>query len=295
MQNTSSAITVEIMGGLGNQLFQIFAAIAYSLKHKLPFYFPEQQIKHGERKKTYWDTPFLKSLKPFVKQEVAGFIYHEPNFHYQCIPLPPSQPHHLKLFGYYQSYKYFEDYQDSIYKYIRLRENQDVIREKSQDGIREKSQYNNTLAMHFRVGDYKNLPNHHPLMKLEYYTNALRRFLKDNEKEIQTKINILYFCEEADEEYVKTNMVIPLEENEEFKNKFTFTCIDHSLSDWEQILTMSLCQYHIIANSTFSWWGAYLSNGGDKSRNVYYPAIWFGVAMGNKKLSDLFPANWCRI
>ena len=59
--------TVEIMGGLGNQLFQIFALLAYCLRYKNPFYFSAQAITNGSRKKTYWDTLLLKNLAPFVK------------------------------------------------------------------------------------------------------------------------------------------------------------------------------------------------------------------------------------
>jgi hypothetical protein len=289
----SSAVTTEIMGGLGNQLFQIFATIAYSLKHKVAFYFPNQPIKHGDRKKTYWDTPLLNSLSQFVKQNVQGFIYHEPHFHYKAIPAPPEPPHHLKLFGYFQSYKYFKDQQNVIFKLIKLRELQFTTKNNT-------NQYENTIALHFRVGDYKNLTNYHPLMTLEYYTAALTQLLH-HESEPQSpthkkknSFRILYFCEEADQDYVQTKMITPLQQNPLFKDKFTFECIDHKLSDWQQLIVMSLCSKHVIANSTFSWWGAYLS-GNASSRSVYYPTTWFGAAMGDKNMSDMFPPHWNRI
>jgi hypothetical protein len=298
MQNNSQTITVEIMGGLGNQLFQMFTGLAYSLQHKIPFYFPAEPIQHGERKKTYWHTPLLQTLQPFIKAATPSLTYNERQFHYQALPPPPPSP--IKFFGYFQSYKYFQDQQDAIFRLIRLRENQDQIREKIQHNSNS-----NLIAIHFRVGDYKNLPNHHPLMTLGYYTEALKQLLLDNREATQdnnspSPHNILYFCEEADQDYIQKQMILPLKKNPLFENKIgTFQCIDHKLEDWEQVLVMSLCQKHIIANSTFSWWGAYLSeekqSKSNISRQIYYPTTWFGTAMGNKNMADMFPSDWHRI
>ena len=369
MPPRNSMTTTEIMGGLGNQLFQIFNLMAYSFRHNTALYFSEEPIKHGDRKTTYWSTPFLQALNYFVKkqptitQNQEPLIYHERSFHYQAIPAPPPSTSEtkqiIKFFGYFQSYKYFEDQQDIIYKFIRLRETQAYIREKTKQP-QYGYDYANTVALHFRVGDYKNLQNHHPLMTLEYYTEALTRLLGGNPLQPpimiknqfercgqvqQTSHRVLYFCEQADQAYVQEKFLIPLQQNPLFQNKFTFQCIDHNLSDWEQLIVMSLCRHHIIANSTFSWWGAYLggnpphprlgqadasavSDIGDQppttpieltsdcirltdlqggargdtplgvwgqSPQVYYPATWFGPAMGNKNLSDLFPIHWQRI
>jgi hypothetical protein len=334
MPPAKTTITTEIMGGLGNQLFQIFNLMAYSFRHNSHFYFSEEPIKHGDRKTTYWSTPFLQALKYFVKQpnniqNQPHLIYHERNFHYQALHAPPPSSSEtnqtIKFFGYFQSYKYFEDQQDIIYKFIRLRETQAYIREKTNQPQYGYS-YANTVALHFRVGDYKNLPNHHPLMTLEYYTEALTRM--GQAEQTSASHRVLYFCEKADQEYIQEKMLTPLQQNPLFKNKFTFQCIDHNLSDWEQLIVMTLCRHHIIANSTFSWWGAYLGGSapspphlgqadasavssnygqslpetgvwacgaGGVSPHVYYPATWFGPAMGNKNLSDLFPKHWQRI
>lgn len=318
--------TTEIMGGLGNQLFQIFNLLAYSFRHNSYFYFSTEPISCGQRKITYWKTPFLEALNNFVKQlnstqnHQQHITYHEHNFHYEAIPQAPPSSQLIKFFGYFQSYKYFQDQQDIIYKFIRLRETQAAIREKTKDP-QYGYDYENTVAVHFRVGDYKNLPNHHPLMTLEYYTAALTR-LGEIPASSESH-NILYFCEEADQAYVQQEMIIPLQQNPLFKNKFTFQCIDHKLADWEQLIIMSLCRHHIIANSTFSWWGAYLggsapspphlgqadasavsenhnqslpdTGAGGQSPQVYYPKTWFGPAIGHKNISDLFPLHWQRI
>ena len=316
--NMRSSNTIEIMGGLGNQLFQIFALLAYSLRNKTPFYFSAQAITHGARKKTYWDTLFLQNLAPLVKpppqSSTSNHIYREPAFHYQPIP---NIAQSLNLFGYFQSYKYFADQQETIYRLIRLRETQAKYATLTAPQIA----YDKTIAMHFRVGDYAQLPNHHPLMTLEYYTQALMQFLKVQQTatdragalcetieqvcettEGERTWNILYFCEEPDQAYVDSQLIMHIKANPLFKDKFTFQCIDHQLDDWEQVIVMSLCRHYIIANSTFSWWGAYLglgmrSEGGKPPTPplVYYPRTWFGSAIGQKNMVDLFPPHWHQI
>ena len=68
---------------------------------------------------------------------------------------------------------------------------------------------------------------------------------------------------------------------------------DLEAEDWAQMLLMSGCDHNIIANSSFSWWSAYLNQ--NKNKVVCYPDKWFGPAMGNKIMGDLFPANWNRV
>jgi len=290
-------ITAEIMGGLGNQLFQIFTLLAYSFRQKIPFYFSTEPIHHGVRKKTYWDTPLLEPLKEFVKTpplQAPPQIIREQNFHYQ--PLLVLSDEHIKLFGYFQSFKYFEDQKSSIFQLLKMDETQAAMKEKSNNTY----DYENTIAVHFRVGDYVQLQAYHPLMTLEYYTAALTQFLKDQaEAEAPTPAKIwqlLYFCEENDQSYVETQMIKKLQENPDFKDKFIFKCIDHQLSDWEQMIVMSLCKHQVIANSSFSWWGAYLSSCRERVQSkVYYPTTWFGRSMGHKNMSDLFPPDWTKI
>jgi hypothetical protein len=335
MQHT----TVELMGGLGNQLFQIFALGAYSFRHKTPFYFSPEPIQHGPRKQTYWQTPLLQTLKPFVKAPLATLppplLVIERGFEHQDLPFYQYEREHVKLFGYFQSYKYFHDQQANLCKLIRLADTQALIKANTPAYA-----YANTIAVHFRVGDYVALPNHHPLMTLAYYTAALTQFLQDQDQDQeqdprssalcetveqaskQQKTHILYFCEKNDQPFVDAQFIEPLKAVPAFQGKFTFQCIDHALADWEQLTVMSLCQHHIIANSTFSWWGAYLGGhpprppcsrtdasasaetcmelaqngvGRRGSPQVYYPSTWFGPAMGHKNLADLFPPHWHKI
>jgi hypothetical protein len=88
---------------------------------------------------------------------------------------------------------------------------------------------------------------------------------------------------------------VVLEKIENLQKRFpdyTFLRASPVLEDWEQLLLMSLCKYNIIANSSFSWWGAYLNR--DESKIVCYPDLWFGPA-SNNNTRDLFPDNWIEI
>lgn len=274
-------ITVEIMGGLGNQLFQIFTLLSYCIENKKVFYFEDKPIACGHRKIYYWKN-ILSGLDKFIKQNNSNIsIYREPHFHYKSIPNFDNE--NIKLFGYFQSYKYFDKNINQITKLIKLKEKQNELKNKLQQNI---DLFSKTVSLHFRVGDYVNLQNHHPLMKVEYYTNAIKHLITETEID---DWNILYFCEENDIEYVENKVNIL---RQQFTN-MSFQRIHIKLEDWEEMLTMSLCEHNIIANSSFSWWGAYFNN--NENKKVYYPDIWFGPAQGNKNMNDLFPKNWTKI
>lgn len=273
-------LTIEIMGGLGNQLFQIFTLLSTALDNKIAFYFEYKEQPARKDRPFYWDN-FLNRLSVFIKPIRPELMYKECDFHY--IPIPCNKfptDKNLKLFGYFQSYKYFHHNKDTIFRLINLEDHQNDIKNKYENNF-----FENTVSLHFRMGDYKNLQHHHPIMSIEYYINCISELInitgKDNWK-------ILYFYEKNDETIV-TNNVTQL--NSKFPN-ITFVSVDHALADWEQMLSMSLCKHNIIANSTFSWWGAYLNSNENK---VFYPSEWFGPAQGNKKVEDLFMVNWIKI
>lgn len=122
-------ITIEIMGGLGNQLFQVFHLISYGLTHKVPFYFEHNDTLARADKPFYWES-FLSSLKPFVKSvhEPNLQIYRENGFHYTS-PIPYNQiGKPFKFYGYFQSYKYFQEKEQDIFKFIKLNEQRENIK-----------------------------------------------------------------------------------------------------------------------------------------------------------------------
>ena len=99
--------------------------------------------------------------------------------------------------------------------------------------------------------------------------------------------NGLYFCQKQDNNVVKKKIII-------LKEKFpqlTFIKASDEKEDWEQMLMMSCCEHNIIANSSFSWWGAYFNRNKDKI--VCYPSVWFGSKSSNNT-KDLCPNEWIK-
>ena len=259
-------ISVNLIGGLGNQMFQIFCCIAYAKRNNLKFYLPTN-LSSCSRSKTYWKTIFT-NLKQYVK-DVKLSKYNEINFNYNKIPLFNNK----KLFGYFQSWKYFDDQYDYIYELLKI------------DEFKKSYDFKADCSMHFRLGDYK-LPqfsHHHNILPYEYYDKAIKKLINKLNKD---KLSILYFCEQEDNEMVLKNIK---RLNKKYKNLFFIKAPDE-LDDWEQMILMSKCSHNIIANSSFSWWGAYLNS--NKSKIVIHPSNWFKV---DKKTDDLFYKNCVKI
>ena len=185
--------------------------------------------------------------------------------------------------GYFQSFKYFQDQKNEIDNLIGLKELRSNI-------FSTYSQYFNTkkplISLHFRMGDYKYLTNFHTILDNEYYVNAIT-FIKETLKIDQ--LAILYFNEKQDDIIINKKISAL---KSEFSN-CEFIQIDHSIEDWKQLLIMACCNHNIIANSSFSWWGAYLNT--YEYNIVCYPDIWFGTKLLKKNTKDLFPNNWNKI
>lgn len=286
-------VTCKLMGGLGNQLFQIFTTIAYSLKNKISFIFP-YMIQLDEKRHSYWDS-FLNDLSknttinPDWKLNNNHLVslptYRENGFHFQEIPKAAIS---FQLFGYFQSYKYFINEQESIFKLIHLREQQRLIFHDFAYLFNEPE--NSTyISLHFRLGDYVFLQDHHPILSLDYYKKSIDYILSFLSS--FRKIKVIYLCEENDNSIVSDKI-------HTLKSKFKeenieFIKVKDNIPDWKQLLIMSICHHNIIANSTYSWWGAYFN--ANPHKLVCYPSSWFGIKKQNYILNDLFPDTWKKI
>ena len=276
-------ITCNLMGGLGNQIFQIFATIAYSIKSRNKFQFLAQETLGGggcTLRYTFWNSFFLK-LKPFLIHSLPPInVIRENGFAFQELPVHSMIGTNVLIHGYFQSEKYFKEHYDMISRLIGLENlKQSVLNTlglKKEDLI-------NTISMHFRLGDYKKLQDFHPIATQQYYENALNHF---KAKFPEANFKILYFCEDEDANEVQITI-------QNLENKFPnykFERASNTLADWQQMLYMSLCRHNIIANSSFSWWGAYFNS--NKEKIVCYPSVWFGNNMDTR---DLCPETWIKM
>jgi len=268
-------ITTVLMGGLGNQLFQLFNLLSYAETNRQDF-FLEDLPPQREDRPFYWNT-FLAPLRKYLKPSIPLPVYQETKFEYDPIQSYRQINQPFKFLGYFQSYKYFQKNENILFEHIQLKETLDKTRENYP------FDYSDFISMHFRVGDYKYLPEHHPVLSLSYYTSALNVMMR-----MTSARRVLYFYEPGDKDHVDEyiRLLKPL-----FPD-MDFISIDHSIPDYEQLSLMACCSHQIIANSTFSWWGGYFNTNPDKI--VTYPSKWFGPAQ-KKDTTDLFPTTWIKI
>lgn len=279
-------IYIEIMGGLGNQLFQIFCGIAYSFENKVPFKINATKfdklspLDNISKRPTYWSN-FLNTLSKFTCQnhQFAIPTYIE-KIHFKFIKIPLINQD-FKLHGYYQSYKYFNSQYENICRLINLDNQKAQIYESNKSlfsGVKK------PISLHFRIGDYIKCPTMHPILNNDYYLNCIN-YLKSQLFEFEENYYLLIFGEPCDNKKILDN----IEKIKKVSNIEIVIC-DYAIPDYAQLLIMSLCNHNIIANSTFSWWGAYFNNNVNKI--VCYPNIWNS---STNDVKDLFPQDWINI
>ncbi|ALH22915.1 Alpha-1,2-fucosyltransferase [Chrysochromulina ericina virus CeV-01B] len=274
-------IYIQLKGGLGNQLFQIFSGISYALENNIEFKIIKPKsdyvspLDNKSLRPTYWHN-FLCNLSNYTCKNINILTYNEPSFTYNKIP---NINKNFKINGYFQSPKYFENYYKSIIELIGLDKQKTEIREKYKEYLNNK-----IISLHFRIGDYAKKPEYHLILDIQYYIDALKIILeKDNNCD-----TVLYFNEKQDNNIVE-NMINNIKKS---YPQLNFIQSSNSMQDWEQLLLMSLCKHNITANSSFSWWGAYFNS--NKEKIVCYPSVWFGPKCNNST-KDLFPKNWIKV
>jgi len=242
--------------GLANQLFQVATTLSYAIDNNLQAVFPI--LRDTNRQGNYKDNIFRNLVLSSV--DTSFTVYQEPSFKYSKIPTFESSV--MFANSYFQSEKYFSHNRNSILEILSpSEEHLDYITDKYGQVLK------NSTSLHVRRGDYLNLKHvHSPLYETDYYPKALSKISTDS---------ILVFSDDIS--WCKQNINdsrISFVENEE---------------DYMDLYIMSMCDNNIIANSTFSWWGAWLNSNADKQ--VIAPSQWFGHSM-NEPTEDLIPKDW---
>ena len=197
------------------------------------------------------------SPKPNAK---ISKIWNEPHFHYKEIPYSPN----LAIKGYFQSYKYLnEERVKKLFKFKETLVNDLKIKHKD---LLEKP----NCSIHVRRGDYLKYPDHHPVVDLNYIMKAVKEFPKET----------IFLVFSDDTKWCLENFPVI--------NKKFF--IIENQTDVEDLICQTLCDNNIIANSSYSWWGAYLNN--NPNNKVIQPIRWFGEAYANYNTNDISPPNW---
>jgi len=259
-------VTSYLSGGLGNVLFQVTAALSYSIDNNIPAVFNINQHllpNQGNDIKNYKEN-LLRNIKFVSKIDDYDFIYDEAEYEYNEIPKKDS----IVLRGGFSSCKYFEHNRSKILDIYDI----DSVTDQH---IKENYiiDFNQTISLHIRRGDYIKFPDHHPILPKKYYNDALT-YIFSNDTTIK---NVLVFSDDI--KWCKSN----------FSDEFIF--IDEK--DYISLYMMSMCKHNIIANSTFSWWGAWLNK--NDSKIIITPDKWFGEKYKHFNTKDLIKDEWIKI
>jgi hypothetical protein len=276
-----ATISVNIMGGLGNQMFQLATAYAYSKKYNGILKVNRKKLG-GDTRPLYWDSV----LKRFTRYLVDNLNVNELNkWHERAsteyIEISPPPNPGVYLDGYFQSEKYFGD--ENTKKEIK-----ELFSPQEESLAYIKSKFNHLLenkerviVIHARRTDYltnQEIIMFHGPLTVYYYKEAIKRMCKIVE-------NPIFLLSSDDSTYWSTIFNdIP-----EFNNSNTII-----LTDENEVDTLTLLQqfhYFVIANSTFSWWATWLA---EESRKVIAPSKWFGPR-GPSYYEDIYLSNWERI
>ena len=256
------------LGQLGNQMFQ-YSSLKGIAKHRgfdytIPVYYDVFVDELGNKLRTELFEPFNINVK-IDDVKIEKYVQ-EPHYQFSQ-ELFDNCPDNVSLYGFFQTEKYFNHIRDDILKDFNFK---DEIKEECQYII---EQFDNPIGLHIRRGDFLiNYKNHHNLT-LDYYDKALKKF-DDNRQ-------VFIFSDDPQWCY---------EQNIFSGDRFL---ISRDNGPYHDLYMMTKCKDFIIANSTYSWWGAWLSDSIDKK--VIAPKRWFGVNNEDKSIEDLFPSDWILI
>ena len=274
---------IGYLGRLGNQMFQFASTVGIAKKLGLDARFPiENTVRYrpsgpfspvlGRNQDIKCDLTEVFNIPAeyFIKVTDLKIDYFYNEFKFEFNPDVLSLPDNCGMNGYFQSEIYFKENRDLIISLFSFKSDYSIPAGKYIESIRENLKAPIIASIHVRRGDYLMYPDHHPVCTKEYYNRAIEYLVG---KFVEVKF--LVFSD--DPEWCRKQFNEPMYVISDLKNPYTELC------------AMSLCNHHIIANSSFSWWGAWLNVRSDKL--VIAPKNWFGPAI-NKNTQDVYCKDW---
>ncbi|MTI18563.1 alpha-1,2-fucosyltransferase [Rhodobacteraceae bacterium RKSG542] len=286
-------IVTKLQGGLGNILFQYLAGLALAERHGCPLYcaqdggvlhhsglelvgvepqyidLPSSLMRRSRRKKDKRLTDHVNTMLDLWPLKPCT----EPHFHYW--PEFESLPTGILLSGYWQSPRYFARLKDRLLDIVKL----GAILDSCDQGLVSQLRRQETVSVHIRRGDFQNNPEAkaiHGILDKDYYDRARYQLERGHTSHI--------YCVFSDAPEEAKNML------SDWDNTL-FICGN---SQQQDLALMSCCDHNIIANSSFSWWGAMLNT--NPAKQVITPKQWFTVqALKSRSVKDLVPDTWSRV
>lgn len=291
-------IIVKLNGGLCNQIFQYAFARAVSHQNKTDFRLDISAFGNYYHYDPYGLSPFNIQEKLAKDSDMAGFvwirkharffdfIYHKLRFKHvlkHWYYLEKGMLYDPEVFssrasyfeGFWQTEKYFKNISEEIRKEITLKSPLSPHSIKMQSLIEN----SNAISLHVRRYQHENLKPWHGFCTPEYYLEAIKIIAQKT-----TAPHFFIFTD--DYEWLETNLIDKLR-----STGYPFTSIGKN-PNYEDLMLMAKCRHHILANSSFSWWGAWLNPRRDKI--VIAPKQWFAHAPKNNT-RDLLPDGWLKI
>ena len=284
----------KLQGGLGNQMFQYACARNLIRKNQKVYldlnFIKKHTVSTSEFTARNYELNIFENCRIKILNKFQIDILHKKNLVYRTlkkliykkikhitqkenefIEIDPKIKN-IYLDGYFQSEKYFilkrksilDEFTFPILDNKNLRIQNRIINDQ------------NSVSVHIRRGDYikPHVLEYHGVLPMAYYTNAIMLLKSKFEK-----LNFYFFSDDI--EFIKNNFGF-IEEK---------VIVEGNIGNcsWKDMCLMKSCKHHIIANSSFSWWGAWLS---ETNGITYAPRNWFNPQMTNFEINDIVPNNW---
>jgi hypothetical protein len=271
-QKKAELVLVMLQGGLGNQLFQYATGRALALRYGSPLKLNTTRLNRG-RARPYRLDAYRIAASVATSHEIdtfAGPTYVEPHHHFDPRILDQAPPIHIV--GYWQSERYFKHISQTIRREFTPIHCIDLENAHKLEEISSST----SVAVHVRRGDYVTNPTttaYHGVLSLNYYRQAMHYILARVPEAV-------FYIFSDDHRFAAQNI--------NYNCPVVHVTNNAPDQDVRDLQLMSAARHHIIANSSFSWWGAWLSN--SEGQIVVAPTPWFRSQKNNTK--DILPAGW---